>query len=139
LKSKSLFFLLLSVFLIVLIAVFIRIFFVEPEETVSLAVIAEDEYDPAVWGEAYPLQYSSYLKNKEMAPSPTGFGGSVNVQKSEKEPEILLNFKGMAFSKDYTEDRGHPYSLEDLSHSKRVTPATPGSCMTCKSSNLRDI
>ncbi len=138
-KSKSLFFLLLSVFLIVLIAVFIRVFFMEPDETVSLAVIAEDEYDPAVWGEAYPLQYAGYLKNKEMAPSPTGFGGSVNFQKSEKEPEILVNFKGMAFSKDYTEDRGHPYSLEDLSHSKRVTPATPGSCMTCKSSNLRDL
>lgn len=138
-KIKSVFFLLLSVLLVLLIAVLVRVFFLTPPETIKLASIPEGEYDPAVWGKSYPLQYQSYLKNKEMAPSPTGFGGSVNVQKSEKEPELLVNFKGMAFSKDYTEDRGHLYSLEDLKESKRVTATTPGSCMTCKTANLRDV
>ena len=56
-----------------------------------------------------------------------------------REPEILENFKGMAFSKDYAEERGHPYALEDIEKTKRVTPQTPGSCMTCKTANLIDV
>jgi nitrite reductase (cytochrome c-552) len=130
---------LVGIALILMIIVLIRVFLLTPASSVKLAVIPEKEYDPAVWGKNYPLEYNSYLKNREMAPSPTGFGGSVNYQKSTKEPEILINFKGMAFSKDYGEDRGHPYSMDDLKASKRVTPATPGSCMTCKTANLRDI
>ena len=74
-----------------------------------------------------------------MSPSPTGFGGSAPYQKSTREPEILENFKGMAFSKDYAEDRGHPYALEDIKKTKRVTSQTPGSCMTCKTANLIDV
>ncbi len=111
----------------------------KPSDTVEGAKISHDEYDPAVWGKMYPLQYKSYLKNLEMAPSPTGFGGSVNFQHSTKQPEILMNFKGMAFSKDYTEDRGHPYALTDIRQTKRITPQSPGACMTCKSANLIDI
>ncbi|MEE9910630.1 MAG: ammonia-forming cytochrome c nitrite reductase subunit c552 [Deltaproteobacteria bacterium] len=130
---------LLGIVLILLIAILVRVFFLAPDAAVKLAAIPDTEYDPAVWGEHYPLEYQSYLKNKEMAPSPTGFGGSVKEQKSVKEPEILTNFKGMAFSKDYTEDRGHPYAMDDLKETKRIGPATPGSCMTCKTANLRDI
>ena len=139
-KSKN-FFLsaLLGIALIIACVILVRIFLLQPSDTVKLAAISDTEYDPAVWGKYYPLEYQSYLKNKEMAPSPTGFGGSIKEQKSIKEPEILVNFKGMAFSKDYTEDRGHPYSMDDLKETKRVTPATVGSCMTCKTANLRNI
>ena len=125
--------------LIVLIVILFRVFIVTPPSAMKLASITDIEYDPAVWGKYYPLEYQSYLKNKEMTPSPTGFGGSVKYQKSEKEPEILINFKGMPFSKDYSEDRGHPYALDDLKETKRIGPATPGSCMTCKTAQLRDI
>jgi nitrite reductase (cytochrome c-552) len=130
---------LLGIFLIVIIIVLIRIFLLAPASSVKLAAIPDREYDPAVWGKQYPLEYKSYLKNREMSPSPTGFGGSVKYQKSTKEPEILINFKGMAFSKDYSEDRGHPYAIDDLKETKRITPASPGSCMTCKTANLIDI
>lgn len=116
-----------------------RVFILQPDEAVKLAALPDREYDPAVWGKHYPLQYKSYLKNLDMAPSPTGYGGSVKEQKSVREPEILMNFKGMPFSKDYSEDRGHPYAMDDLKASKRIGPATPGSCMTCKTANLRDI
>jgi nitrite reductase (cytochrome c-552) len=140
LKSKNGFLkFLLGIVLIILIVILIRVFILQPESTQKLAAIPDTEYDPAVWGKHYPLEYQSYLKNKEMAPSPTGFGGSVKDQKSIKEPEILMNFKGMAFSKDYTEDRGHLYAMTDLNETKRIGPATPGSCMTCKTANLRDI
>ncbi len=139
-KSKNVFLSALSgIALIILCVILVRVFLLQPSETVKLAAISDTEYDPTVWGKHYPLEYQSYLKNKEMAPSPTGFGGSIKEQKSIKEPEILINFKGMAFSKDYTEDRGHPYAMDDLKETKRVTPATVGSCMTCKTANLRDI
>jgi nitrite reductase (cytochrome c-552) len=120
-------------------AVVVQAFVLKPANTIKLAALPDGEYDPAVWGKHYPLQYESYLKNRDMAPSPTGFGGSEKVQKSIKEPEILVNFKGMPFSKDYTEDRGHPWAIEDLKDSKRVNASTVGSCMTCKTANLIDI
>ena len=124
---------------IVLAAVIVQPFAIHPPATIKLAKLPAGEYDPAVWGREYPLEYGSYLKNLEMADSPTGFGGSLKVQKSIKEPEILMNFKGYPFSKDYSEDRGHPYSLDDLKSSKRVTPASVGSCMTCKTPYIKDI
>ncbi len=139
-KSKNVFFKVLpGIVLIILFIILIQLFPGAPAGAEKPAVISDTEYDPAVWGKIYPLEYNSYLKNKEMTASPTGFGGSIKVQKSIRQPEILMNFKGNAFSKDYSEDRGHPYSMEDLKESKRVTPKTPGSCMTCKTPSLRDI
>jgi nitrite reductase (cytochrome c-552) len=120
-------------------ALLLRIVVLKPASTVPLANIPAGEYDPAVWGQYYPKEYQSYLKNKEMAASPTGFGGSEKVQKSIQEPEITTNFKGMPFSIDYSEDRGHPYALDDLKNSKRVNDTTVGSCMTCKTPNLIDV
>lgn len=138
-RKTNIVLLLLGVAALLAIIVAVQVFLLKPAATVRLAAIPAGEYDPAVWGKAYPLEYESYIKNREMSPSPTGFGGSEKVQKSGKEPEILVNFKGMAFSKDYAEDRGHPYAVEDLKETKRVTPASPGACMTCKSANLIDI
>ncbi len=105
---------------------------VKPAATVKASPIPAGEYDAAVWGKVYPLQYESYRKMAETTPSPTGYGGSVNVQKSDMQPEIFENFKGMPFSKDYSEDRGHVYAVEDLLHSKRIGPASKGACITCK-------
>lgn len=104
------------------------------EKASTKAVINEQELDPAVWGKSYPLQYNSYLKNNEMAK--TDFGGSVKESKFITEPEILELFKGYGFSKEYNEDRGHTYALQDLLASKRVDAKTPGSCMTCKSPSV---
>jgi nitrite reductase (cytochrome c-552) len=139
-KNKNVFFKVFpGIALVVLFLVLIPVFPAAPAGAEKPTAISDAETDPAVWGKIYPLQYNSYLKSKEMAASPTGFGGSIKVQKSVMQPEMLMNFKGNAFSKDYSEDRGHPYSMDDLKESKRVTPITPGSCMTCKTSNLRNI
>jgi nitrite reductase (cytochrome c-552) len=125
--------------LVVVVVLFVRVAVVTPQSVTKVTPIPDKEYDPAVWGKLYPLEYKSFQRNLEMSPSPTGYGGSVNYQKSEKEPEIFVNFKGFGFSKDYSEDRGHPYAVKDLLKSKRVTPKTPGACMTCKTANLRDV
>jgi nitrite reductase (cytochrome c-552) len=123
----------------VIVVVLLRVFAFQPRDTVKRVVLPANEYDPAVWGRYYPLEYRGYLKNMEQSPSPTGFGGSVKVQKSDREPEILMNFKGMPFSLDYSEDRGHLYSIMDLTSSKRVNKGTVGACMTCKTADLPGI
>ena len=38
----------------------------EPVKTVT---IPDGEYDPTVWGKAYPLEYDSWLKSKEPNPA----------------------------------------------------------------------
>lgn len=115
------------------VVILLRVWGMPPASaTVAQAKIPRGEYDPAVWGKAYPLQYASYEKNKEMKASPTGYGGSLPVQKWDMQPEIKVNFDGMAFSKDYKEDRGHSYALLDQKESARVTKATVGSCIVCK-------
>jgi nitrite reductase (cytochrome c-552) len=128
-----------GIVLVLVIAAAVRGVAEKPSSATKLPEIPAGEYDPAYWGKFYPLEYKSYLKNLETSPSPTGYGGSINFQHSTKEPEILVNFKGMAFSKDYSEDRGHPYALRDFRESKRITPQSPGACMTCKTANLIDI
>ena len=118
----------------------VRSFFLKPSDrSPKVAAIPENEFDPAVWGKLYPLEYASFQKSLEMSATPTEFGGSLKFQHSLRQPEILTNFKGNAFSKDYTEDRGHPYALTDLKESKRVTEKSPGACMTCKTAQIAGI
>lgn len=135
-KTQKVLIALLSALLLFFGFVIIRVGVAKPTSTVKLNKIPAGEYDPAVWGQYYPLQYASFKKNAEMAPSPGGFGGSAKFQHSERQPEILTNFKGMPFSIDYTEDRGHVYSLEDLRETKRINAKSPGACITCKTPYL---
>ncbi len=116
--------------------VVVRIGVAKPASSVKLAQIPAGEYDPAVWGKHYPLEYAGYKKTVEEAPSPTGYGGSIKVQKSDMQPEIKMLFKGIAFSVDYTEDRGHIHAMEDLRETKRIGPASKGACITCKTPYL---
>ena len=128
-----------GVVLVVALVIVVQVFLRPPYKILKTTPIPAGQYDPAVWGKDYPLEYKSYLKNQETAPSPTGFGGNEKVQKSLKEPEILVNFKGMPFSIDYSEERGHVYALEDLKTTKRISQATAGSCMTCKTPQIADF
>ena len=138
-SNKKIWMTLIGIALVMLIIVVLQVFVRAPYKTMKIAVLSEGEYDPAVWGQYYPLEYKSYLKNKEMNPPVTGYGGSEKIAKRIKEPEILINFKGNAFSIDYNEDRGHPYAVEDLTGTKRVDKNTVGACMTCKTAYLDDF
>ncbi len=113
----------------------------EPGKEVALvSSIAQDERAPAVFGEAYPRHYASYLKNGEMAKEPSKYGGSVKEDKLAATPYLLTLFKGYGFSKEYNEDRGHVYTIQDVTTIKRVDPEkTVATCMTCKSTNVPDI
>ncbi|MBP2630059.1 MAG: Nitrite reductase (cytochrome, ammonia-forming) [Firmicutes bacterium] len=111
----------------------VRIGVAKPADSVKVAKIeAGQELNMNAYSKAYPLQYKSYMKNNEMAPSVTGFGGSTKYQHSERQPEIKENFKGYPFSIDYADDRGHTYAGEDVLSTKRINDKSPAACITCK-------
>ncbi|MTV51020.1 ammonia-forming cytochrome c nitrite reductase subunit c552 [Heliobacillus mobilis] len=105
----------------------------EPSQGVE---IGEFEADPAVWGKKYPDHYDTYLQNNMTAR--TEYGGSDKYSKLEREPLLKTLFSGYGFSKEYTEDRGHTYSLEDI---RMIDPArkSAGTCITCKTANFKEL
>lgn len=87
------------------------------------------EPDPAKWAINFPRQYDTWLKTKEQ--SPTTWGGSQPYSKLERDPRLKTLFAGYSFAKEYNEDRGHYWAVEDVSKTARAP--TAGTCWTCKS------
>jgi nitrite reductase (cytochrome c-552) len=85
------------------------------------------------------VQAASMERNSEMAASPSGYGGSLPVQRSTLILELARVYKGSPFAADYKEDRGHSWALIDLRATGRRTAKTPGSCITCKTSDIEAI
>ncbi|MDW8072466.1 MAG: ammonia-forming cytochrome c nitrite reductase subunit c552, partial [Anaerolineae bacterium] len=99
-----------------------------------LVEIAPYEPDSAKWGLNFPNQYATFLLTGQNAISTT-YGGSLPISKLEQDPRLVTLFAGMAFSKDYKEDRGHRWSLEDVQTTGRVNEKSPATCYSCKSAN----
>ncbi|MEW6181085.1 MAG: ammonia-forming cytochrome c nitrite reductase subunit c552 [Chloroflexota bacterium] len=100
----------------------------------NLIEIAAMEPDSSVWGVNFPNQYTTFLQT-ETNNTRTPYGGSEQVQKLDVDPRLRTLFAGMAFSKDYKEDRGHRWSLTDVRETGRINEKTPGTCYSCKSAN----
>lgn len=119
--------------------VVVRIGAAPNDNSVKLAKIPEDkQLGREAYKDAYPLEYQSFMKNNEMHPSPTGYGGSDKVDHLKEQPEMLENFKGYKFALQYDDDRGHTYAGQDILESKR-RPGQKGSCIVCKSSYMYDV
>ncbi|MGO8761092.1 MAG: ammonia-forming cytochrome c nitrite reductase subunit c552 [Desulfobaccales bacterium] len=106
----------------------------EPVKTVS---IPDGEYDPAVWGKAYPLEYDSWLKSKD--PNPPGLSkyrkgwtGGDKFDKLSEYPFMALLFNGWGFGVEYNEIRGHFYMLIDQLEIDPSRLKAGGVCLTCK-------
>ncbi|MBQ1866818.1 MULTISPECIES: ammonia-forming cytochrome c nitrite reductase subunit c552 [Selenomonas] len=109
------------------------------DDSVKLAKIPKDQQlTKDGYKDAYPLEYESFMKNNEMHPSPTGYGGSDKVDHLKEQPEAIENFKGYKFALQYDDDRGHTYAGIDILESKR-RPGQKGSCIVCKSSYMYDV
>jgi nitrite reductase (cytochrome c-552) len=107
----------------------------EPYRGVTpLVEIAEREDDSAKWGINFPNQWSTLQKTRDNA-TKTEFGGSVAHSKLEEDPRLVTLFAGNAFSKDYKDERGHMWSLDDVRETLRVNETTPGTCYSCKTSD----
>jgi nitrite reductase (cytochrome c-552) len=108
----------------------------------------DDTVDPAVWGKNFPYQYDSYLRTVDQVR--TRYGGSEAVPRTptnadprsivaqsrlEEDPRLRTMWAGYAFSRDFREERGHAYMLDDQTYTERQQAATqPGTCMHCHAS-----
>ncbi|MFN7948069.1 MAG: ammonia-forming cytochrome c nitrite reductase subunit c552 [Blastocatellia bacterium] len=104
--------------------------------------------DPAIWGKNFPLQYDDYKRTVDQVR--TRYGGSealphnptqadprlvVAQSKIEEDPRLKMMWAGYAFAKDFREERGHAYMLEDQTYTERQQVVKqPGTCMQCHAS-----
>ena len=105
----------------------------EPVKTVA---IPDGEYDPAVWGQAYPLEYDSWLQSKKPDPPGSkyrkGWTGNGKFDKLSEYPYLALLFNGWGFGVEYNEIRGHHYMLIDQLEIDPSRLKAGGVCLTCK-------
>ena len=110
--------------------------------------LTDDTEDPAVWGKNFPLQYDDYRRTVDQVR--TRFGGSeaeprtptkadprsiVSQSKIEEDPRLKAMWAGYAFAKDFREERGHAYMLDDQIFTERQQVAKqPGTCLQCHAS-----
>ncbi|MFN7134613.1 MAG: ammonia-forming cytochrome c nitrite reductase subunit c552, partial [Myxococcales bacterium] len=108
----------------------------------------DDTEDPALWGKNFPLQYDGYRRTVDQVC--TRFGGSEAVPRTptqadprsivaqsrlEQDPLLKTLWAGYAFAKDFREERGHAYMLEDQIFTERQhVTKQPGTCLHCHAS-----
>jgi nitrite reductase (cytochrome c-552) len=93
----------------------------------------EWEADPAVYGQVFPREYERWLLTQTNL-GRTYYAGSEPFSRIDENPRQRFLFSGYSFSKDYKEDRGHFFAVEDVEMTGRAP--TTGTCMTCKSSQV---
>jgi len=106
--------------------------FLGAQETDAVSGATENAVDQS-------FQTDTFAMTKLMLPSPTGYGGSVPVQKLDLNPELKVLFAGSGFGKDYKEDRGHAWAWTDLKESGRLNDKTPASCLVCKTPYVSEL
>lgn len=110
--------------------------------------LTDDTADPAIWGKNFPLQYDRYKQTADQVR--TRFGGSEAVPKTptqadprsvvaqsrlEEDPRLKIMWAGYAFARDFREERGHAFMLEDQVYTERQQAAKqPGTCLHCHAS-----
>jgi nitrite reductase (cytochrome c-552) len=110
--------------------------------------LSDSVSDPAAWGKNFPLQYDGYRRTVDQVR--TRYGGSEAVprtpsqadprsivaqSKVEEDPRLKTMWAGYAFAKDFREERGHAYMLEDQIYTERQSVVKqPGTCLNCHAS-----
>lgn len=110
----------------------------EKTEPVKTAQIADNEFNPANWGKAYPLEYDSWLQTANPRPVgkskyKRGFGtDGVIYDKLSEFPYMPLLFNGWGFGVEYNEPRGHANMIKDQLAVDPSRLKSGGACLTCK-------
>jgi nitrite reductase (cytochrome c-552) len=110
--------------------------------------LTDDIDDPAFWGKNFPLQYDDYKRTVDQVR--TRYGGSealphtptnadprsvVSQSKIEEDSRLKVMWAGYAFAKDFREERGHAYMLDDQTFTERQQVVKqPGACIQCHGS-----
>lgn len=110
--------------------------------------LTEETEDPAVWGKNFPQHFDDYRRTVDQVR--TRYGGSEAVPHSptsadprsvvaqsrlEEDPRLKTMWAGYAFARDFREERGHAFMLEDQTYTERQQVVKqPGTCMHCHAS-----
>ena len=110
--------------------------------------LTNETEDPAIWGKDFPMQYDDYRRTADQVR--TRYGGSeamprtpthadprsvVAQSRLEEDPRLKTMWAGYAFSKDFREERGHAFMLDDQTYTERQQAAKqPGTCLNCHAS-----
>ena len=102
------------------------------------------QFEPrnSVWGEFFPREYDTYLKTADTT-FRSKYNGSASVDLLEESPRMIVLWAGYAFSKGYSQGRGHLHAIEDVRRSVRngspvkgKPSPLPNTCWTCKSPDV---
>lgn len=110
----------------------------ENPEKVAPVEIGNNEYDPEVWGQVYPVNYESWKKTKD--PKPVGKSkyrrgwdeDLVVYDRISEFPFIALLYNGWGFGIEYNEPRGHYYAVIDQIEIDKSRTSPGGVCLACK-------
>jgi nitrite reductase (cytochrome c-552) len=109
--------------------------------------LTDDTEDPLIWAKNFPLQYDGYRQTVDQVR--TRFGGSEAVQRTptqadprsivaqsrlEEDLRLKTIWSGYAFSRDFREERGHAFMLDDQTFTDRQAVSQPGTCLHCHAS-----
>jgi nitrite reductase (cytochrome c-552) len=95
-----------------------------------------------VWGKNFPREYASYLMTSDTT-FRSKYNGSAMIDMLEVYPRMVVLWAGYAFSKDYSQSRGHYYAITDIRNTLRTgapiagtASPQPNTCWTCKSPDV---
>ncbi len=110
--------------------------------------LTDETEDPVVWGKNFPMQYDGYRRTVDQVR--TRFGGSEAIPRTptaadprsmvaqsrlEQDPRLKTMWAGYAFARDFREERGHAFMLDDQTYTERqIAAKQPGTCMHCHAS-----
>jgi nitrite reductase (cytochrome c-552) len=102
------------------------------------------DYEPRneEWAKNYPREYQSYMQTADTS-FVSMYNGNAPIDMLEADPRMVVLWAGYAFSKDYTQARGHYYAITDIQTTLRTgSPKLPtdgpqpSTCWTCKSPDV---
>src|SRR5829696_2605344 len=110
--------------------------------------LTDETEDPELWGKNFPMQYDGYKRTVDQVR--TRYGGSeaephtpteadprsvVAQSRLQEDPRLKTMWAGYAFSKDFREERGHAFMLDDQMFTERQQVVQqPGTCLNCHAS-----
>ena len=113
-----------------------------------VVALTDTTTDPAIWGKNFPQHYDAYRRTADQVR--TRYGGSEALPRTptdadprtviaqsrlEEDPRLVQFWLGYAFSKDFREERGHAYGLDDQTYTGRQQAVQqPGTCLNCHAS-----
>jgi len=95
-----------------------------------------------VWGQNFPRQYNRYMQTADTSFASKYNGGTMRDMLAE-DPRLVVLWAGYAFSKEYSQGRGHYYAINDIQNILRTgaplegqKSPQPNTCWTCKSPDV---